>query len=86
MHLVRRIAESGCADAAGIAAVPGAGAAGGLCFAGLLLGWRLVSGAEYFLDLLDFDTHLDGCDLVITGEGRIDDQTRGDNMILECHP
>ena len=23
-----------------------------------------------------FDAHLDGCDLVITGEGRIDDQTR----------
>ena len=27
------------------------------------------------LDLLDFETHLRGCDLVITGEGRMDDQT-----------
>ena len=35
----------------------------------------MVSGADFFLDLLQFDTHLDGCDLVITGEGRIDDQT-----------
>ena len=41
----------------------------------MLLGGRIVSGADYFLDLLDFDTHLQGCDLVITGEGRMDDQT-----------
>ena len=34
-----------------------------------------MSGADFFLDLLQFETHLDGCDLVITGEGRIDDQT-----------
>jgi glycerate 2-kinase len=34
-----------------------------------------VSGADFFLDLLQFEAHLDGCDLVITGEGRIDDQT-----------
>ncbi len=33
------------------------------------------AGADYFLDLLDFETHLQGCDLVITGEGRMDDQT-----------
>ena len=32
-------------------------------------------GADYFLDLLDFETHLKDCDLVISGEGRIDDQT-----------
>jgi glycerate 2-kinase len=34
-----------------------------------------VSGADHFLDLLQFEAHLEGCDLVITGEGRIDDQT-----------
>ena len=34
-----------------------------------------MSGADFFLDLLQFEAHLDGCDLVITGEGRIDDQT-----------
>ena len=34
-----------------------------------------MSGADYFLDLLRFEAHLDGCDLVVTGEGRIDDQT-----------
>lgn len=62
-------------DAATLAQEPGAGAAGGLGFAGLLLGGRIVSGADYFLDLLDFDRRVADCDVVITGEGRIDDQT-----------
>jgi glycerate kinase len=74
-HLVRRLAATGHPAAERIAASPGAGAAGGLGFAGLLLGGQAVSGADYFLDLLDFETHLDGCDVVITGEGRLDDQT-----------
>lgn len=59
-----------------LAQQPGAGAAGGLGFAGLLLGGRIVSGADYFLDLLQFDQRVADCDVVITGEGRIDDQTR----------
>ena len=57
------------------AATPGAGAAGGLGFAALLLGAEIRSGAEFFLELLGFDTHLAEADAVITGEGRIDDQT-----------
>ena len=57
------------------AATPGAGAAGGLGFAALLLGAEIRSGAEFFLDLLGFDTHLGDADAVVTGEGRIDDQT-----------
>jgi glycerate kinase len=73
--LVDRLVAAGRIDAAELAATPGAGAAGGLGFAGLLLGGHIVSGADYFLDLLDFDTQLQGCDLVITGEGRMDDQT-----------
>jgi glycerate kinase len=54
---------------------PGAGAAGGCGFAALCLGARIVCGAHYFLDLLSFDKHLRGADLVITGEGRLDTQT-----------
>ena len=75
LHLVRQLSAAGYPDAQRFADTPGAGAAGGLGFAGLLLGGRTVSGADYFLDLLDFETHLQGCDLVITGEGRMDDQT-----------
>ena len=54
---------------------PGSGAAGGIGFAAMLLGASTASGAEYFLDLLDFDRHVADADLVITGEGRLDDQT-----------
>jgi glycerate kinase len=75
LHLVRLLTLAGHPEAERFAASPGAGAAGGLGFAGMLLGGRIVSGADYFLDLLNFDTHLQGCDLVITGEGRMDDQT-----------
>ncbi len=74
-NLVRQLTGAGQADAAQLATTPGAGAAGGLGFAGLLLGGRILSGADFFLDLLNFETHLQGCDLVITGEGRMDDQT-----------
>ena len=75
INLVHQLTAAGKPDAAHWPQHPGAGAAGGLGFAGLLLGGRIVSGADYFLDLLNFETHLQGCDLVITGEGRMDDQT-----------
>jgi len=55
---------------------PGAGAAGGLGFALLaFLGARLERGVQLVLDVVQFDSHLDGADLVLTGEGRIDRQT-----------
>ncbi len=57
------------------AATPGAGAAGGVGFAAVLLGAELRSGADFFLDLLGFDDHLVEAAAVVTGEGRIDDQT-----------
>ncbi|GAB3881300.1 glycerate kinase [Terrabacter terrigena] len=60
---------------AGPASAPGAGAGGGLGFAALLLGAQWVSGADYFLDLAGFDKKLRGADLVITGEGRLDEQS-----------
>lgn len=62
-------------EAAQLAARPAAGAAGGLGFGAMVLGARAVSGADYFLDLLGFQDSVRGCDLVITGEGRIDAQT-----------
>ena len=52
------------------------GAAGGIA-AGLyaFLGAELVGGADHFLRLTGFEERLDGADLVITGEGSIDEQT-----------
>jgi glycerate 2-kinase len=52
------------------------GTAGGAA-AGLygLLNAELVNGIDYFLELTGFDESLNKADLVITGEGKIDEQT-----------
>ncbi|MCI8950808.1 MAG: glycerate kinase [Lachnospiraceae bacterium] len=56
--------------------LPGAGAAGGLGAAVCgFLNATLKSGIETVLDLIDFDQMLEGVDLVVTGEGRIDWQS-----------
>jgi len=59
-----------------VATTPGAGAAGGLG-AGLIafLGARMQSGAELVTRAISLESKLAGCDLVITGEGRLDGQT-----------
>ena len=55
--------------------VPGAGAAGGLGAALLALGAELLSGVETVLDLIGFDERVRDADLVITGEGNMDEQS-----------
>lgn len=55
--------------------VPGAGAAGGLGVALLALGAELRSGVETVLDLIGFDERVRDADLVITGEGNMDEQS-----------
>lgn len=56
--------------------IPGAGAAGGLggAFCAFLHA-NLVPGINMILDAVGFEEMLNGCDLVITGEGRLDEQT-----------
>ncbi|WP_454325449.1 glycerate kinase [Streptomyces ambofaciens] len=63
------------ARAAEYAASPGAGAAGGIGFGAMLLGARFRPGIEVMLDVLGFAPALDRADLVITGEGSLDEQT-----------
>ena len=60
-----------------ISNVPGGGAAGGLG-AGLkaLFNAELKPGAQLVLALLDLEQAIQDADLVLTGEGRLDDQTR----------
>ena len=55
--------------------LPGAGAAGGLGAALAALGADLAPGAATVLDLVGFDERLGGHDLVVTGEGQIDETT-----------
>jgi glycerate 2-kinase len=71
--LERRLA--GMAELEPYAELPGAGAAGGLGAAFAALGGTLVEGAPAVLDLIGFDTRLMGCDLVVTGEGQVDETT-----------
>lgn len=62
--------------------MPGAGAAGGMGYACVaFLGGSLKSGIDAVLDMVDFDAMLEGADLVITGEGRIDFQSLDGKVI-----
>lgn len=55
---------------------PGDGAAGGLGYGlRVFASAHTQSGIEYVLDATRFDERLAGCDLVLTGEGRIDAQS-----------
>ncbi|MGA9172487.1 MAG: glycerate kinase [Thermoactinomyces sp.] len=56
--------------------VPGAGAAGGLGFAFLLLRAKIKSGAELIADLVRLEEKIATADWVITGEGKTDFQTQ----------
>jgi len=61
---------------------PGFGAAGGLGMAlSVFLKAEIRSGVEELLRLVGFDSLLEGADLVVTGEGRLDEQSlRGKAM------
>lgn len=57
-------------------ASPGAGAAGGTAFAAVaVLGATIRPGIELILDLVGFANAVPGADLVITGEGSLDQQS-----------
>ena len=65
-----------------IAAVQGAGAAGGIPAALLATtNAQIQSGIDYVLELTQFSTHLSDADWVITGEGKIDHQTLNGKVI-----
>ena len=69
---LRRLAD--LAGDPGIAA--GDGAAGGLGYGlRVFAGARITSGVQFLLDAVSFDRRLEDCDLVLTGEGRLDAQS-----------
>lgn len=56
--------------------LPGAGAAGGLGFAlAAFCAARLTGGSEAIADLVGLEPSLEGADIVVVGEGRLDAQT-----------
>ncbi|CAL9383014.1 Glycerate 3-kinase [Streptomyces sp. enrichment culture] len=74
-HFVTVLEGAVGARAAEYAAAPGAGAAGGIGYGALLLGARFRPGIEVMLDVLGFAPALERAELVITGEGSLDEQT-----------
>ena len=63
----------GAFDRPGLRHVPGSGAAGGLAFGlAATLDGRILPGAATIADLVGLSAAIDGADLVITGEGRLD--------------
>lgn len=74
-HYAKVLEDAVGAKAAEYAASPGAGAAGGIGYGALLLGARFRPGIEVMLDVLGFAPALERADLVITGEGSLDEQT-----------
>ena len=74
-----------------VAALPGAGAAGGMG-AGLMafLGARMQSGIDLVLDAARFEERAQGADWLLTGEGRIDAQTLSgktiSGVLRRCRP
>lgn len=74
---MRRYAEIlGRAVGRDVASIPGAGAAGGLGAAlAAFCGARIERGIEAVLDIIGLEGAMEGVDLVITGEGRMDAQS-----------
>nr|WP_309686045.1 glycerate kinase [Armatimonas sp.] len=71
-------------DERGLPEQPGDGAAGGAAYGlrWLFPGAKLVPGIELVLDAIEFERHLEGATLVLTGEGRLDSQTLGGKAIV----
>ena len=64
-------------DQNALGAIPGSGAAGGAALPLLAFcNAKIVSGIDLVLDTLEFERHLQGANLVLTGEGKIDGQTQ----------
>ena len=61
----------------------GAGAAGGVGYALLTyLNAKMYSGIDYILDLIDYDNLIEKYDVIITGEGKIDNQSLGGKVVF----
>lgn len=63
--------------------IPGAGAAGGMGAASVaFLGARLLPGIEIVLDAVRFADRIRGASLIITGEGKVDEQTLRGKVVI----
>ena len=68
-----------------VSELPGAGAAGGLAGGLVAMGGRLESGFEMLAERARLDEHLAAADLVITGEGFLDDGSFSGKVVGGVH-
>lgn len=81
-RLASAAAEALGVDVATIADVPGAGAAGGVASVlRAITGGEIVAGGAWFAELAGLDDAIAGSDLVLTGEGRFDEQSAGGKVV-----
>ncbi|WP_167051049.1 glycerate kinase [Salinibacterium sp. ZJ77] len=81
-HFARVVAEARGTDADELLAAPGFGAAGGLALALTAIAEvELVAGSQLVADAVGLADALDRADLVITGEGRLDEQSLGGKVV-----
>lgn len=73
-ELERRLA--GMEELVPYANLPGAGAAGGLGAALAAMGARLLPGSDLVLEIVRFRERIRGADLVVTGEGVVDETSK----------
>ena len=59
----------------------GAGAAGGIGFALIHLGANRIAGISTVMEIIHMDSRIAECDLVITGEGCLDDQSLSGKVV-----
>lgn len=72
-NLAHRLVQQAYPD---INTIEGSGAAGGIGGGAVaFLGAEICSGIDFFIQKTDFKTKLNSCQLLITGEGKIDEQT-----------
>ncbi|GAA1419993.1 glycerate kinase [Agrococcus citreus] len=85
-RLARVAAAELAIDERSIADVPGAGAAGGIASAlRALTGGEIVAGGVWFAALAGLDDAVVGSALVLTGEGRFDEQSAGGKVVSVVH-
>lgn len=64
-----------------VSALPGGGAAGGLAGGLAAIGATLVPGFAVVADAVELADHIEGADLVVTGEGTLDEQSFGGKAV-----
>jgi glycerate kinase len=62
--------------------LPGAGAAGGVGYAGTaFLGGKLLSGWKFFTEITSLEEKVQWADVVVTGEGSVDSQSLSGKIV-----